>query len=385
MERNTRKDCGKRRPVQKDRRSGRCIKTYVIPKLNIGVASSLHTHLETRKEVTSRKLEQTPTLNAKKRPLDDSSKEGDHQPNKKFKSSGNAKVDLNAYRSDTINLGSDSKIDTHFKCVVDCENTSFRCLFSGTSVNNSGNKTSNIKEQFYACQRNYGVERGDGVEKIVIGCQAWLSDKKTLQLLRMASGVAIVVNREDYDVWGHGCVKKEYPTLPRMPQPMYKMFEHLGGVLSTVERHRKSGKSSLFPIRAFGNSSENKRAFGKRSSFNGQSEGFGGLEHCKYLVFFEKGSVIEGEYRKMGVPLKRVLKNYEECYERWSGDRMYPYYVWTGSMNLTGNAKNNHENAIFGKGLTMGLSFFYDFSVTYINSTPVFSKTKSSTPTITSK
>lgn len=363
---------------KKTAQQGSFVTSYKIPRLTVGTAASVKKYITLKNDILTRTSEQKQILDVKNRKKADAQDdlEKGERPNKKFKSSGNTKVDLNAYRSDVIDLGVDGEIKTYFKPSVYCPDIGITCLFSSTRLTKNGKPTSTIKEESYRRMRQYA--KG----KPVIGCVAWWSDKQTLEHMRKASGVSVLVNREDYDEWGNGCVKNEYPTLPKMPEPMYKMFEHLGGVLSNVERHRKNGRSSLYPIRAFGNGSENKK---KRTSFNGQFEGYAGLEHCKYWVFFEKGSIIKEHYSKRGVNLKSLLADYEECYENWSDDKLYPFYVWTGSMNFTGNAKNNHENAIWGKSLIMGLAFFYDFSVTYINSTSVFSKTKASTPTVTTK
>lgn len=348
---------------------------------NIGTVANFREYSENKTNSLEHKnskedyLKETTSTKRNRTSNDDDDDDDSASKSKKFKTTGNSNVDLNMYRSDTIKFGNGSEMMTYFKQSVECNDVKINFHFSGTSVSKGGQKTSDIKEKLYKCLRM------SGKNKPVVGCVAWLSDKKTLELLRQTSGVAIIVNREDYTIWGNGCVRNEYPKLPKMIKPMYQMFDHLGGTLCNVERHRVSGSSSLFPIRAFGNSSNAKKPVGRR--FGNNFEGFGGLEHCKYLVFFETGHIISEYYRKKGISLKVILSDYDYCYKHWSDDQLYPFYVWTGSMNLTGNAKNNHDNAIFGMDLIMGLSFYYDFSVTYINSTPVFSKTKGSTPTIT--
>lgn len=296
---------------------------------------------------------------------------------KKVKMDTSKNVNLNVARTNHLKISEEVSIDTYFRSFVKTSPLYVLDLFSKSCVDVEHNR---IDSEMKIVLRRYNEKHGEN--RIAVGCVAWMSDQYILESLYLCEGVSIIVNREDYENWGNGCVKKRYPRLKKMPKPMYQMFGHLGGVMLDVDTHIKNGASSLYPVRAFGNDSNAKKQFKKK---NVNEEGYGGLEHCKYLIWFEKGFKIKKKYEKYGRSFQEVFKNnpqYDHVKTHWDDDALYPFRVWTGSMNFTGNARNNHDNAQIHVGLDVGLNFYYDYSVTYITSTPVFSKSKSSTPSL---
>jgi|688.fasta_scaffold03783_8 hypothetical protein len=305
---------------------------------------------------------------------DTSNQTEDTTPNKKFKTNTSKNVNLNVARTETLKLNDKESIETYFSSYFKTTPLYVVDLFSTPCMDiEHGRMESEMKLILRS------VIKKRGYKKPGVGCIAWISDEHIIHEMSICEGVALIVNREDYEVWGNGCAKKRYPKLKKMPKPMHVMFGHLGGVMLNVDTHIKNGHSSLYPVRAFGNNSSN--APKKKKNVN--EDGYGGLEHCKYFIMFEYGYKIRQKYEKYGRSMDFVLgknKKFKYVLEHWGDDLLYPFRVWTGSMNFTGNAKNNHDNAQIHVGIDVGLNFYYDWSVTYITSTPVFSKTKTSTP-----
>lgn len=297
---------------------------------------------------------------------------------KKMKMDVSKNVNLNLARTETIKISDTDRIETYFDAFVKTRPLYVVNLFSKPSFDAEHNR---FDSEMKLILRRYIKKYGRNAP--VVGCVAWMSDEYIINELSACDGVAIIVNREEYDSWGNGCVKRRYPKLKKMPKPMHVMFKHLGGVMLNVDTHVKTGSSSLYPVRAFGNDSNSRKPHKRRNAET--EDGFGGLEHCKYVIFFVRGSKIRQKYEKNGRDILYELssnKKFKYVISHWDDDALYPFMVWTGSMNFTGNAKNNHDNAQMHVGLDVGLSFYYDFSVTYITSTPVFAKVKTSTPTL---
>jgi hypothetical protein len=359
--------------------------------LRVDSVLNLRTDMFDHKSKTVKKNIKKPVAN--KKPVGRAPKRASNVVKKKAdRKPGPAGGNMNFIRSDRSkdvrNAQGDSVKDS-FEGMVSCDSCSVDFYWSCLVKNAiTGKLEHNMTRDLVWKIKKYGTGRP------IVGCVAWLSNKVILNALKGASGLAIVVNRENYDVWGNGCVKNVYPTLPRFKNPMHKEFEHLGGPLTAVETHKKTGKSSFHPIRAFGTNStfsgsrKRKRGKGVDNSNEDVSSGTGGLEHCKYLIFFEKGGVMMEEIkRKSPQDYAFLVKEFakKDGGSGWNPDFYYPYRVWTGSMNMTGKSKEHHENGMWCTGFKMAFGFFNDFSWTYINTTSVFSKSKSTTPSINEK
>lgn len=195
------------------------------------------------------------------------------------------------------------------------------------------------------------VIRSHGAGKLVVGCVAWLSDPDIVAALAACEGVLLIVNKEDYSKYGSGKMLDLYATLPRFKAPLWKVFGHLKTPLSALDLKLKNGSSRYHSVRAFGAPSG--LSDGKKTSFAASS----GLEHCKYLIFFG-----------------------EELDPETGETRLFPERVWTGSMNMTKASGGHHENAIEIHDRCLANGYFADFSVTFMQSVPVTSKSASSTP-----
>jgi len=199
-----------------------------------------------------------------------------------------------------------------------------------------------------------------GLNSTVVGCIAWLSNKEVLAALRKCRRVLLIVNHERYEVWGGGGMLKEYSSLPKFDEPLSVAFGHLNTVLSALEVDRKSGASKYASVRAFGNAST--------GPGTGMGRGSGGLEHCKYLVFFESQCYTPQPTNDSGN--QTPVYKYKEV----------PCAVWTGSMNMTKASETHHENAVFIKSRATAAAYFHDFAATFMSSVPVSSKQSSNTP-----
>ena len=285
-------------------------------------------------------------------------------------------------RSEKMKNAEGTNIADYFKGMVSCSSCSVDFYWSCLVKNpRTGKLEHNMSKALSEKIRLYGRNRP------VVGCVAWLSGKDYLDPLLNTLGLSIVVNREKYDVWGHGCVKKIYPILPRFQKPMHEVFKHLGGPLTAVETHKKFGKSSIHPIRAFGTNTTFSGPGKRRRRYTNSNEdvtlGTGGLEHCKYLIFFEAGEEVVKDCKKRGATedCDYLTKEFVSK-ESWNPKALYPYRVWTGSMNMTGKSKEHHENSMWCTGFKAAMGFYHDFSWTFINTTSVFSKSKTATPTV---
>ena len=224
--------------------------------------------------------------------------------------------------------------------------------FSSYSVDRNGKTYSTLTENLASVIERFG--KG----KTVLGCVAWLSNARILEALTKCRRVLLIVNREHYDSWGAGTFKK-YASLPRFDQPLWVALGHLNDTFATLETDRNSVKSRYSCVRAFGNPSS-----------GGKSEG---LEHCKYLVFFETEcyhyfkTSENGNVTAVPDPENFVYKE-------------TPVAVWTGSMNMTKASETHHENAVFIKSKTTAQAYFEDFTNTFMASTPLKCKNKNQTP-----
>lgn len=211
-----------------------------------------------------------------------------------------------------------------------------------------------------------------GQNSTVVGCVAWLSHPLILEALKKCRRVLIVVNREDYTVWGNGKCLQYYKQLPDFDQPISVAFEHLNTILNTLEPGRKAGKSSFASIRAYGATNS--------------------LEHNKWLIFFESRFVTFRMLCDDSHSIQRFVDRYGLCLalkKRLQKDNLdlndgawfeFPCAYWTGSMNFTKRSESHHESAEFIVNDDLAFNKFLDFSATFMNSTSVASTSRSATP-----
>jgi hypothetical protein len=177
-------------------------------------------------------------------------------------------------------------------------------------------------------------EHGKG--KTILGCMAWLSNKKILKcLIENAKRVLFLVNDEDYSSWTK--VLHYYDRLPRFEEPLHSAFFGSKSLLRALDRDNLGNKRDVCtfePVRCFGNS-----AF---ASGNAAS-----LMHNKIIIFFEE----------MRLPGGKIVEA--------------PVSFITGSYNCTDNASNNLENAVFIKSKKGAEHCFYQFSIIMSHSRPL--------------
>lgn len=290
------------------------------------------------------------------------------------------KTDLNVKRNlpDKF-LCNGRTVTNQFKPIVQDSNADqVIAYFSSYTLGTNKRWESNLVKGLVKMINTYGRNR------TVVGCVAWLSNQEILTALQGCARVLLIVNREDYSKWGNGSMLDYYKRLPQFDIPLSVAFSHLDSPLGALETNRVKGKSKYSSVRAFGSS-------GFSPGRKGGSGG--GLEHCKYLIFFEqkcfkkrKGQIperwtLDG---KIMNPLEEgEVVDYEER-EGYSYDYQFkelPCAVWTGSMNMTKASETNHENAVFIKSSKVAMGYFHDFSNTFMVSTPVSSsKSSSGTP-----
>jgi hypothetical protein len=231
-------------------------------------------------------------------------------------------------------------------------------FFSGYYADRNGELRSKLTDALV-----WTIEK-HGKGKTVLGCVAWLSNERVLEALSKCRRVIIIVNREEYSTWGGGMLEK-YARIPKFDEPLWKAFEHLGTGMSTLETHRKAGKSQYNSVRAFGNP-----AFKNDGSPSSATGAFArkreGLEHCKYLIFFDRECYIQDD-SDVDVPESYVYKD-------------TPTAVWTGSMNMTKASESHHENSVFTKSKKMAMQFWNDWAETFFSSTSLKCKNKKQTP-----
>lgn len=164
----------------------------------------------------------------------------------------------------------------------------------------------------------------DGKRKLtVVGCVAWLSDPAIVEgLVRFCGNVFILVNNENFSVWGNGKTHLLYDQFPWCLQSMSELFSHLDDVYKPL-----TACGSFAPVRCI------------------QNDGTGHhLMHNKYVVF-----LLEDEKTKS-----------LQCDS-----------VWLGSVNFTKNSSNNLETATYIEDSRVATAVFHDFSNLFVISTPL--------------
>ena len=179
------------------------------------------------------------------------------------------------------------------------------------------------------------VKHGRG--KTILGCMAWLSNKKILRcLIENAKRVLFLVNDEDYSSWTK--VLHYYDLLPRFEEPLHSAFFGSKSLLRALDRDNLGNRwefCSYEAVRCFGNSAF---ASGKAAA---------SLMHNKIIVFFEETRLPGG----------KIVET--------------PVSFITGSYNCTDHASNNLENALFVKSKKGAEHCFYQFSIIMPHSRPI--------------
>jgi hypothetical protein len=152
-----------------------------------------------------------------------------------------------------------------------------------------------------------------GRANLVVGCVAWLTNKRILSALAgVKRGVSLVVQKEDFlrpDIdsgksW-KASLREMYGRLPR--PPLRYSFPNIVSSLSVC------GDPSIEPVRCVGNHNRTRLPAFPRM-------------HNKFLIFCKVKDVRRGE--------------------DWTDKTVEPKCVWTGSFNLTENATRSLENAV---------------------------------------
>lgn len=142
---------------------------------------------------------------------------------------------------------------------------------------------------------------------LVLGCVAWLTHPMVLAALRRPSA-AIVVQKEDF-------LRPDFGTGQSWKAELRSKYDALHcdvgrfNFSNMVGRLDTCGDTSIEPVRCVGNYNREKAPAFPRM-------------HNKFLVF------------------ARII-------DRGTVDEIQPYAVWTGSFNLTFNAANSLENALY--------------------------------------
>lgn len=167
----------------------------------------------------------------------------------------------------------------------------------------------------------------------VFGAVAWLTSDIILDEMSKLKNVSIVVQKEDFlrpdlgasDNWKN-VLRKKYDSLHC--ELTRSCFSTMINSLSYL------GDPSINPVRCIGNSNKDKKPAFPRM-------------HNKFLVF--------AKVEKLGNKKPTIA----------------PYSVWTGSFNLTKNATNSLENALYITVPEIVNSYFNEYSQIFAMSEPL--------------
>lgn len=153
----------------------------------------------------------------------------------------------------------------------------------------------------------------------IIGCVAWLTNKKILSEISEKKGVLIIVQKEDFlrpdsdsPLGWKNILRQRYDGITGICRPNF------GGLLTEMSY---CSSEYINPIRCVGNHNSNKNAVTPRM-------------HNKFIVFCKK------EDRQLSKRGKTV---------------------WTGSFNFTENGTNSFENAVIIKNQAIAQAYFNEF------------------------
>jgi hypothetical protein len=197
----------------------------------------------------------------------------------------------------------------------------------GTEPLRNHNLTSGNTEVVFCGIEDRLIEFVTGAD-LIVGCVAWLTNKRILSAMKMAGGVSLVVQKEDFlrpDLGSSSRWKVDlrrlYETLPAPPDRF--AFAGLVGSLSYCY------DPTFDPVRCMGNhNAERSPAFPRM--------------HNKFLV---KCKHVESTQS-------------DNCYPQ---DAIAPIEVWTGSFNFTANAVASLENAVIIRDEAVATAYFNEW------------------------
>lgn len=163
----------------------------------------------------------------------------------------------------------------------------------------------------------------------VFGAIAWFTNKTIINELAKLNNVSIIVQKEDFlrpDCKPTNNWKNELRSRYCKLSLNLCRYEFTGTVLSEV---CTSSSDSIESVRCMGNYNREKNPAFPRM-------------HNKFLVFAKiKDFPIDSEYALQSI---------------------FPYAVWTGSFNLTENATNSLENALFISDPVIATTYLNEYS-----------------------
>jgi len=187
----------------------------------------------------------------------------------------------------------------------------------------------------------YGIKPGGSV----VGCVAWLSNCEVLDAMARCRRAMLIVNSEHFD----DGLKEKYDRIPNWDEPLCVAFSHLETPIKALEKGRISGRSAYKSVRCFGSPS-----FTAGRNANDRASG---LQHNKYLVFFEK-------------------RPYENRRTKEIEMRDYPCAVWTGSANMTKLSEKHKENAVLIVNDEVAKVYFDGWAQIFMNCSTLESASK---------
>lgn len=162
--------------------------------------------------------------------------------------------------------------------------------------------------------------------EMVLGCVAWLTNRRILRVLSAVPHVSIVVQKEDFlrpDVWESTRYREDLRALYDALHTSYNRME-MDGVISDLST---SGDPSMTAVRCAGNYNRDKNPLFPRM-------------HHKFVLIRYDGALT-------------------------------PDLVWTGSFNFTQNAARSFENAVILRDEQIVSAYYSEFSHIYALSEPL--------------
>lgn len=195
--------------------------------------------------------------------------------------------------------------------------------FKFSEPNNTNSKNGEIE----CCFRDLEKHLINKIKQypVVVGCIAWLTNKRILKALATKEAVSIIIQKEDFlrpdsDNWSGIKLRKLYSQLPH-------------GVIKYDENNTQWGE---IINRLSTSYSWETRAVRWMGNFNTEKNPAFPRMHNKFLVFCDIKKV------------KKIERFPGKSYE-YESHHIMPKALWTGSFNLTHNATCSLENAVFIK------------------------------------
>jgi hypothetical protein len=174
----------------------------------------------------------------------------------------------------------------------------------------------------------------------IVGCIAWLTNRRILEALAKLSNVAIVVQKEDF-------LRPDLNSGDRWREQLRKMYTRLRcsftrydfpGLVSNLS---VASDPTMDSVRCVGNYNRDK------------SPAFPRMHH-KFIVFcrLDKRSERGTVYDETG----------NETEQEFIVSYLEPYAVWTGSFNFTENAVKSLENSLYITDPTIVQAYYDEWS-----------------------